>query len=132
MKKWYGKDSHITACEKRILVTHCVGNAYRKLTSSKYDSFRWRMFKKTGCLITADGSEDKKIQPEGLPNYTVPPPIALDPGTTLASAPGPPEALEERDDMIYDDFEGDEEGRDVQLTVDNEVDEERWIFDLHC
>ena len=29
----------------------------------------------TGCLITADGSEDEKIKPEGLPNYRVPPPI---------------------------------------------------------
>ena len=42
----------------------------------------------------------KKIQPDGLPSYTVPPPIELDPDTTLASAPAPPEALEERDDMI--------------------------------
>ena len=48
MKKWYGEDSHITASEKRILATHWVGNAYRKLKSSKYDSFRWRMFEKTG------------------------------------------------------------------------------------
>ena len=28
---------------------------------------------KTGCLIAADGSEDSEIQPEGLPNYVVPP-----------------------------------------------------------
>ena len=56
----------------------------------------------------------------------------MNPNTSLASAPAPLEALEERDDMIYDDFEGDEEGRDVQLTTDNEVDEDRWIFDLHC
>ena len=41
MKKWYGEDSHITANGKGILVTQCVGNAYRKLTSSKHDSFRW-------------------------------------------------------------------------------------------
>ena len=34
--------------------------------------------------------------------------------------------------MIYDDFEGNEEGRDVQLTIYNEVDEDKWIFDLHC
>ena len=66
----------------------------------------------------------KKIQPDGLPSYAVPPPIELDPDTTLASAPAPPEALEERDDMIYDDFEGGQEGRDVQLTIDNEVDED--------
>ena len=43
-----------------------------------------------------------------MTNYTVPAPISLDPDTTLASATAPPEALEERDDMIYDDFEGDE------------------------
>ena len=40
--------------------------------------------------------------------------------------------LEARDDMIYGDFKDDEEGRDVQLKIDNEVDEDRWIFDLHC
>ena len=43
-KKWYGEDSHITASEKWIFVTHWVDNVYRKLMSSKYDSFRWRMF----------------------------------------------------------------------------------------
>lgn len=37
-----------------------------------------------------------------------------------------------RYDAIYDDFEGDEDGRDVQLTIDTEVDEDWWIFDLHC
>ena len=61
MRKWYGEDSHIIASEKRILVTHWVVNAYRKLTSSKYNSFRWQMFEKAGHLITADGSEGKKI-----------------------------------------------------------------------
>ena len=130
--KWYGEDSPINASEKQILVTHQVSNTYRQLASSKYDSFRWQMLEKTGCLVTADGSEDKKIQPEGLSNYTVPPPIALDFETTLASATAPPETLEKRGDMIYDDFEGDEEGRDVQLTIGKEVDEDRWIFDLHC
>ena len=66
-----------------------------------------------------------------MPNYTVPPAIALDSDTTLASVPTPPEALKVRY-MIYDDFEGDEDGRDVQLTIDTEVDEDWWIFDLHC
>ena len=41
MKKWYREDLHITANERRILVTHWVGNAYRKLTSSKYDKLHW-------------------------------------------------------------------------------------------
>ena len=35
----------------------------------------YRSFEKTGCVITADGSEDEKIQPEGMPGYIVPPPV---------------------------------------------------------
>ena len=30
--------------------------------------------------------------------------------------------------MIFDDFEGNEEGRDVQLTIYNEVDEDKWKY----
>ena len=67
-----------------------------------------------------------------MSNYTVLPPITLDPDTTMASAPAAPEALQERDDMIHDDFKGDEKGREVQLAIDIEVDEDRCIFDLHC
>jgi len=32
---------------------------------------------KTGCLITADGSKDSKIQPEGLKDYSIPPPLLV-------------------------------------------------------
>lgn len=42
---------------------------------------------KTGCLITADGSEDDKICPEGLPNYQVPPPLEFLPATTMRPEP---------------------------------------------
>ena len=35
----------------------------------------YRSFEKTGCLITADGSEDEKIQTEGMPGYIVLPPV---------------------------------------------------------
>ena len=28
-----------------------------------------------GCLITADGNDDDRITPEGLPKYIVPPPL---------------------------------------------------------
>ena len=34
---------------------------------------------KTGCLITADGFEDEKIQPEGLKEYKVQPSIPMEP-----------------------------------------------------
>ena len=32
--------------------------------------------------MTANGSDDEKITPEGLPNYVVPPPTILEPSTT--------------------------------------------------
>ena len=35
--------------------------------------------KKTGCLITADGSEDEKIQPESLKEYKVQLPMPMKP-----------------------------------------------------
>ena len=58
--RWYGKTEPFSAKERRILVTHWVGNAYSMLTSEDYKSYIWRLWKKTGCLIRADGSEDKK------------------------------------------------------------------------
>ena len=42
------------------------------------------MFQKTGCLITGNGIDDDKIQPEGSPNYKVYPPMPLD---SAAAAP---------------------------------------------
>ena len=82
IEKWYDEKSHITASEKRILITHWAGNAYRKLCDSRYDNFRWRLFEKTGSLITADGSEDAKVYAEGLLNYELQPPIDIDPIAT--------------------------------------------------
>ena len=67
-----------TASEKRILITKWEGDPYREFLSSKHDGLHYRLFQKTRCLITADGSDDKFIQPEGLPNYVVSPPSLLD------------------------------------------------------
>ena len=87
------------------------------------------MFGKTGCLITADASEDGNIQPEGLSGY----PIALDPDTSAAIAPITPETQEEEvDDAVYDEFEGDEEGHEAEIVVDDAVAEDGWIFDLYA
>ena len=91
--RWYGHTS-FTARERRILISNWAGNAYNDLIGEKYEGFRWLQFEKTGCLITADGSEDHKISPEGLDGYKVPPPLLLDPAlepsqgnTTSASDP---------------------------------------------
>ena len=63
---WLGNcEKKLTCSDRRILITEWVGNAVDTLNHSNYDNFRWRCFEKTGILITADGSEDEKIQPEG-------------------------------------------------------------------
>ena len=72
--KWYGDVHKFSAKERRLLICDWVGKAYNKLLGPDYDQLRRRTFQKTGCLITADGSEDHLITPEGLADYTVPPP----------------------------------------------------------
>ena len=52
------------------------------------------MFGKTGCLITADESNDDKIKPEDVPKYHVPPSYDNEatsalPETTCEPAPEP-------------------------------------------
>ena len=64
---------------------------------------RWRIFEKTSCLITEDGSEDNKINPEDLPDYKALPPILLDRSTV----PVEPSSV---------------------LQHDNEVEEDVWWF----
>lgn len=74
--KWYGNDdSKFTASEQRILITHWAGEAWEKLCSNECEQFFRGCWEKTGCLLTAEGSEDHKIATEGLPSYKVPPPI---------------------------------------------------------
>ena len=63
----------MTASDRRVLISHWLGEAHRKIVNTVYDRVRYRSFEKTGCLITADGSEDSKIQPEGLGKCLVPP-----------------------------------------------------------
>ena len=74
--KWYGVES-FTASERRILLTHWIGDAYRKLLDNKWDSYRYHLFEKTGCLVTAGGSDDSLIQPEGLRDYNLPPSVVI-------------------------------------------------------
>ena len=142
-EKWYGADSKFQAKEKRILVTIWVGTSYEKLCSTKYDSYRYRLFQKNGCLITADGSDDYKINPEGLFDYEVPPPSLLEASTNgpehvpePADVDGDRNIFDVLNDEICDDFEGGDEMDDVEImdedeevNVDfNEVEEEGWVF----
>ena len=128
--KWYGEKSHITAIEKRILITHWAGNAYRKFCDSRYDNFRWRLFEKTGCLITADGSEDAKVSPEGLLNYELQLPIDIDPIATPATSSTVPPSEPNIDEGQEDDFEGENEYDNVEIVQDDDTANDGWIFYL--
>jgi hypothetical protein len=78
VERWIGNQNKFTASDRRILLTHWIGEAHRIIAKSDYDSVRFRCFQKTGCLITADGSDDDKIKPEGLEDcYVVPPPLSI-------------------------------------------------------
>ena len=64
--RWYGNEEPYSAKERRIFITHWAGVAYTKLCGNEFDDFRKNLSLKTGCLISADGSNDDKIAPEGL------------------------------------------------------------------
>ena len=64
---WMGNtEKKLNVKERRILLTHWVGNAYEKFKDSNYTNLRCRCFQHAGCLITADGSENNFITPEWL------------------------------------------------------------------
>ena len=75
MEKWLEEDENLdmwhdslSAKQRRILMTQWTGEAWRKLSSDKM--FAKKLFMKTGCLMTADGSDDDMIKPQGLQLYS--------------------------------------------------------------
>ena len=99
---WIGNTKGLNASMRRILITQWVGKAHRRLQDPKYDHFRRNCFERTGCLMTADGSEDHKINPEGLPGYKPMAPMPTsgpDEGINETPDPAPePEDLEPDND----------------------------------
>ena len=71
--RWYGNEEPYSAKERRILITDQAGEADTKLCGNEYDDVCKKLWLKSGCLISADGSNDDEIAPEGLQNYQVPP-----------------------------------------------------------
>ena len=63
----------IHSLENLILISHWVDEFFEKLLGEDYKHTRYHSFENTGCLITADSSEDSKVNLEGLDNYFVPP-----------------------------------------------------------
>ena len=74
MERWLTVEAHLelwhnktTARMRRVLMTKWTGEAWREIREDK--EFFTKLFEKTGCLITVDGSGDSKIQPQGLIDY---------------------------------------------------------------
>ena len=107
--RWYGNEEPYSAKERRTLTTHWAGEAYAKLCGNEYNDFWKKLWLKTGCLITADGSNDDKIAPEGLQNYHVPPPHQyLEPAVQLPESnqvefeqPPPPDTMVVDENNFY-------------------------------
>ena len=59
---------HLSASQKRILITKFVGSAWEK-TISRTNTSTDIYFQRTGCLLTLDGSEDHLVKVEGIPEY---------------------------------------------------------------
>ena len=124
-ERWYGNERPYTAKERRILISHWAGEAYKKLCSTEYDAFRVKIWQKTGCLMTADGTDDDRVQPEGLADYKLPPPLLLlDPATAQPSTNTVTPADKEPDDVDYDDQDMVPSDDTVEPLEDNEADRE--------
>ena len=82
--KLCGEENYFTASERQILITQWVGEAYKALLEAKCDKFKKETFERTGYLLIADGFRDHLVQPEGLPNYRVPPPAVIEPSPQYA------------------------------------------------
>ena len=63
-EKW--ENNSLSAMEKRVLVTHWVGEGYKKWCGPKYDQSRASAFDSTGCSTTMDTKNDKLVDVKGL------------------------------------------------------------------
>ncbi len=126
---WLGNsEEKLGAKQRRILRTHWVGEAYKRLSGDSYGPSRYRCFEKTGCLITADGSGDDKIQHEGLPAYSVPPPLPA-PGPENPMDLPPPETSINDEDLDENGDEDEDEYEDDLGLADN-IDESERVDDV--
>ena len=64
LELWHDK---LSAKKRRILMTKWTGKAWRELRQDKL--FFKKLFQKTGCLMTIDGTDDELIRPQGLDGY---------------------------------------------------------------
>ena len=76
--QWYvGKSFSVK--ERRIPISHWAREVWDQLCQPEYDHLRFKCWASTGCLLTADGSDDHLVKLESLPNYVVPPLLLCEP-----------------------------------------------------
>ena len=107
-------------------MTTVAGDAWQKVFGDQYKTMRQRAWEATGSLITADGSEDCKIRPQGVlmypgppaPGFAIPPewmgPVAMEAAE---------EENEEEEEEEKEEEEEEESDTDVE-EADEESDEE--------
>ena len=66
IEAWHDK---LSAKKRRVLMTQWTGQAWREIHHTD-PNFVQKLFVKTGCLMTSDGSEDDRIKPQGLEPYS--------------------------------------------------------------
>ena len=121
MDLWLGNsDETLGVSRRRVLITKFVGEAFEELEHENYDGFRMNCFDRTGCNLTADGSEDFKVKPEGLPDYKPIPP-QNEPGPNYEPEIFTPEAADPPEDIFQPDFDDDsDEDLDEEPELENE------------
>ena len=110
------ENGKLSASDKRILIMQWVGAAWEKLFSD--DSYHPdRYFERTGCLLTLDGSEDDKVNIQGLPKYKPPPASVTDlHDELLFSNVQPMTAANEPEIHELDDCFPDDDEHDIEIT----------------
>ena len=59
---------------RRILITKWIGEVWERYTTNPiYKDTIFKCFQRTGCLLTADGSDDNEVRPlQGMTDYVLP------------------------------------------------------------
>ena len=129
MNIWMGNaEEPLTTSKRRVLICYWVGEAHKILQEDTYAGFMRNCFEKTGCLLTADGSEDDKVKPEGLIDYKVIPPLRQ-PGPDRIPEIEIPDFEEPPDDHFEHDSDIEESEEDIDLELDETDEEKHRLYD---
>jgi hypothetical protein len=134
MEEW--ENHKYTVGERRILVTHWVGQAWREFHKDKKSKeLIVKTFEKLGLSLAVDGSQDEKLHVKDMPDiqvgdWTRQEEVLLDVITTVNDDGDdvvPPADVVDNDPAYCMDYENEEEVHDSELDAEGEGDEDYWI-----